>query len=139
MKTLLAFCALIACGSAQAEIYKCTVDGKITYTEVPCKAGTGAKANIAYSTPTPEQVEAYRTDLQRRSDAADARTQYALARSAEQSRVRQAERNEYLYQKDRADRLKRLDDIQKKLDDLAKAPPPSNIVSPLPRYPYRPR
>lgn len=139
MKTLLVFCALIACGSAQAEIYKCTVDGKITYTEVPCKAGTGAKANIAYSTPTPEQVEAYRADLQRRSDNADARVQASLARSAAQDRAAREADREYLRRKEHAASLKRLDDIQKRLDDLAKVPPPSNIVSPLPRYPYPPR
>lgn len=139
MRYVLAFCTLLACGGAQAEIYKCTENGKITYTEVACKPGAGAKANISYDKPTPEQVEAYRTDLQRRSDNADARVQASLARSAAQDRAfREADR-EYLRRKEREASLKRLDDIKKQLDDIAKAPPPSNIISPLPRYAYPPR
>ena len=34
---------LVSCGAGQAQtVHKCTVDGKVTYTEQPCQAGTAA-------------------------------------------------------------------------------------------------
>lgn len=49
MKTLIAALALIVAGSANAEIYKCTVDGKTSFSEAPCinaKAGGAIKLKI---------------------------------------------------------------------------------------------
>lgn len=49
MKTLIAAIALLVAGSANAEIYKCTVDGKISFSEAPCinaKAGGAIKVKV---------------------------------------------------------------------------------------------
>lgn len=102
----------------QAEIFKCTVNGLVTYGDAPCKTGTGGEVKIEYDKPTPEQINQYRSDLKRRSDDADARTRFALEQSAAWDRNAR-ENAAANARKQRADaQLKRLDDIQKKLDAI---------------------
>jgi len=40
MKLYTLFCALVITGAVQAEMYKCTVDGSIVYSQVPCAPGS---------------------------------------------------------------------------------------------------
>lgn len=105
-------------GVCQAEIYKCTVKGNVVYGDVPCAPGTGGKANITYSTPTPEQVQQYSDDLKRRSDNADARLQTWVENDARDKQIAIERDAAYNRQQAYNARMKRLDDIQKRLDAI---------------------
>ncbi len=60
---------MLACASGQAQtINKCTVDGKVTYTEQPCQAGAAAVIAVPDAPPPRPQAAA---DLQRMQKQAD--------------------------------------------------------------------
>jgi hypothetical protein len=105
-------------GVCQAEIYKCVIKGQVVYGDVPCAPGTGGKANITYSTPTPEQVQQYSSDLKRRSDNADARLQTWVENDARDKQIAQERADAYKRQQYYDAKMKRLDDIQRRLDAI---------------------
>jgi hypothetical protein len=89
---------LLACGAAQAAVYRCTVDGRTVYSDQPCSAGAepaqlpplnsaaaGARADLAkqYDTETARENEA------RRKARAEALDQYA-DRKAQDEAIRKA-------------------------------------------------
>jgi hypothetical protein len=94
---LLALLLATTCCHAQT-VHKCTVDGKVTYTEQPCQAGSASVIAVPQApAPDPEaaadlkrmQKEARTLERERhRREAADEREQQAAARAA-QARHRQ--------------------------------------------------
>ena len=62
MKTLMAILSLLVllvAGSAAAEVYKCTVDGRTSYSEAPCaNSKSGGIVNMHKSAPTPQSPAA---------------------------------------------------------------------------------
>lgn len=101
--TLRALLALTLCGAAATAgaqtVYKCTVDGKVTYTEMPCQSGTTAVlAAPAAPTRSPEAAAAELARQQRlskeleqdrhRVEAKDARDMDRVARAADARQAR---------------------------------------------------
>jgi hypothetical protein len=81
--------ALAAGGTAAQNVYKCTVDGKVGYSDLPCPAGATASSQLAVPA-TPPADPAAADDLQRQ------RKQSAALQKArektEQRDAREAER-----------------------------------------------
>ena len=95
MKAALAFITffVLFSPSAQAQVYKCTHDGKVTYSEAPCAGnGTVLKAPAA-ARPAPQELERLRQESARlekqrhakeaREDRADEQAARAAARHRE--------------------------------------------------------
>lgn len=59
MKALIAAITLLVAGSASAEIYKCTVDGKTSFSETPCvNAKAGGAIKLKLDEPTAKLIPA---------------------------------------------------------------------------------
>lgn len=112
---LRALLALTLCGAAATAgaqtVYKCTVDGKVTYTETPCQNGSSTVlAAPAAPTRSPEAAAAELARQQRlskelerdrhRAEAKDARDMDRVARAAD---ARQAKCNKLKLNKKWAD------------------------------------
>ena len=83
MKILLTLCLLA--GAAHADtIYKCTADGKITYSQTPCAAGATGSVLTVPATPAPDPAAA--AELQRQKREADAMQKAREKREAKEER-----------------------------------------------------
>ncbi len=112
MRALFGLTLCCAAGMAGAQtVYKCTSDGKVTYTEVPCQSGTGTVLPTpAAPSQAPEAAAAELVRQQRlskelerdrhRAEAKDAREMDHVARAAD---VRQAKCNKLKLNKTWAD------------------------------------
>jgi hypothetical protein len=113
--TLRGLLALTLCGAAATAgaqtVYKCTADGKVTYTETPCQSGTSTVlAAPAAPAQSPEAAAAELARQQRlskqleqdrhRAEAKDARDMDRVARAAD---ARQAKCNKLKLNKKWAD------------------------------------
>jgi hypothetical protein len=98
MKKLILAAALGAlAGAASAgEIYKCTVNGKITYSELPCETGAEAKLKTP-AQPARDYAHELRLERQKefieRSDQERVSADYAARRAAEQRAYNQQRAN----------------------------------------------
>ena len=98
MKKLILAAALCALGGAAGagEIYKCTVNGKITYSELPCQTGVEAKLKTP---PQPARDYAHEQRLERQkefieqADRDRTAADYAAQRAAEQRAYHQQRAN----------------------------------------------
>lgn len=81
--------ALAAGGSAAQSIYKCTVDGKVGYSDTPCPAGAHASSTLAVPAPPPADSSAT-ADLQRQRK--ESATLQKAREKTEQRDAREAER-----------------------------------------------
>ncbi|UGQ48456.1 DUF4124 domain-containing protein [Massilia endophytica] len=84
MHTVIAAIAMLLAASAQAQtIHKCTVDGKITYSEAPCERGTGTVLAVPDAPPANPESKAA---LKRMQKEAGALEKERKAREARQER-----------------------------------------------------
>ncbi|SEN89524.1 protein of unknown function [Duganella sp. CF517] len=89
-------CAAVLCAAALAanhavaqSVYKCTVDGKISYSDLPCPAGAAASSTLAVPK-APAGAEGASADLQRmQKESAALQTS---RQKVEQREAREAER-----------------------------------------------
>jgi hypothetical protein len=83
MRILFALCLLA--GAAQADtIYKCSSDGKVTYSQTPC--ATGATSSVLDVPAAPARDSAAAAELQRQKSEADALQKARQKREAKEDR-----------------------------------------------------
>ena len=94
-----ALALILLAASAHAEdIYKCTADGKVTYSQVPCPAGASSAVLAIPAAPTPDPAAA--AELQRQKKQADALEKARHKREAAEDRVaEQAARTASIHRK----------------------------------------
>lgn len=83
MKALPFILLLFAALPTHAQVYKCTHDGKVTYSEAPCVKGAEV---IIDEAPPPIASKEAAADLQRMRKEADALEKQRLARQAREDR-----------------------------------------------------
>jgi hypothetical protein len=101
MKKLLLAAVLYALGGAASagEIYKCTVNGKVTYSELPCATGVEAKLKTPAQ---PERDYAHEQRLERQKQFIEQADQERTA--ADYAAQRAAQQRAYEQQRVNADR-----------------------------------
>jgi hypothetical protein len=87
LRTMLALMLLAACGGASAQsLYKCTVDGKVTYTGSPCKSGDMKAIEVPKAPPRnvnrDEELKRQKTALTRLEKARAEREQVEATKAA---------------------------------------------------------
>jgi hypothetical protein len=106
-------------GAAHADVYKCSVDGHIVFSDKPCEGAASKKVDVAYHKPTESEAAnaaQYRADLQKRSDPTGDRV---AAQQVERQRQEDARRQELRRQAEEYANKRRQDDIQRALDRIA--------------------
>jgi len=81
---MLAMLTVLSVAAHADPIYKCTADGKVTYTQTPCAAGAAAATLDAPSAPARDPAAA--TELQRQKSQADALEKARHKREAKEDR-----------------------------------------------------
>ncbi|WP_395407924.1 DUF4124 domain-containing protein [Pseudoduganella sp. UC29_106] len=102
MKTLLLF-ALVLPAAAQAQVHKCTVDGKVTYSQAPCERGQAAVIAVP-DAPAPDPGA--KTDLARQKREAKLMEKERLKREAHQDREDEATHRVAAKRRDKCQKLK---------------------------------
>ena len=84
MKSSLILLTALALPAAAQTVYKCTADGKVSYSQTPCPAGTSASELVVPAAPAPDPGAA--ADLARQKSQAAALEKERLKREAKQDR-----------------------------------------------------
>jgi hypothetical protein len=85
MKYRLILLAALSIPAAAQTVYKCTVDGKVSYTQTPCPAGAASASELAVPA-APAQDPAAAAELARQKKQAAALEKDRLKREAQQDR-----------------------------------------------------
>lgn len=102
MKTLLLL-ALALPAAALAQVHKCTVDGKVTYSQAPCERGQAAVIAVPDAPPPDPGAKA---DLARQKGEAKLMEKERLKREAHQQREDEAAHRVAVKRRDKCQKLR---------------------------------
>ena len=102
MKTLLLL-ALVLPAAAQAQVHKCTVDSKVSYSQAPCERGQAAVIAVPDAPPPDPGAKA---DLTRQKREAKLMEKERLKREAQQDRADEAAHRVAAKRRDKCQKLK---------------------------------
>ncbi|HEY1148505.1 MAG TPA: DUF4124 domain-containing protein [Pseudoduganella sp.] len=104
MKTLLLLAlTLPAAVQAQAQVHKCTVDGKVSYSQAPCERGQAAVIAVPDAPPPDPSAK---TDLARQKREAKLMEKERLKREAQQGREDEAAHRVAVKRRDKCQKLR---------------------------------